>query len=587
MAADSQERAVVYRRVSTTDQVDGTSLDTQLEVCMAEVAQRGLVLADRWDYTDGGLSGKNLDRPALTEMRDDARRARFEVVVVAKADRLSRNHLDSLNLLRYFETLGVSVITPDGDLIGRTPEQRLQRNILGVIAEFEREQILRRTKAGLRATAAKGAWPGGPAPFGFRLAKSTDRSVGTRLEIDPSEATTIHRAVAIILDEGGSTLRAATELNALGLKPRRANRWTHGFLRRQLLDAPLSGEWEYGRTRGRAVPSGDPVKVPIPALMSPERHAALRDALAQTSTGRQATKRKRNYLLSGGRLTGPCGGSYHGIFRSDRRTAAYRCGNRMAEAEHPCSCRNLPADAVEEHIWSAIVSSLSSPEALMSFASEYWTHRSVQVQAERDELSKVRAQRKRLEETVRHRVAEYMAEGVPAALLLDAAEAMQAEIESLREREVVLDGEVAEEADRSARTRTLWSLAETAAERLPQMDADQRKAVVALLDIRVTVLDWEVCGHCLGKGKVRGGTGGLPCPVCRNVRHVPNMVIKGKLTESLFSPGISLENVGDFPNTTVRRSTCSPPWARDTTGRCRRCTPTTPPMRCDGCRPSC
>jgi site-specific DNA recombinase len=554
MRTDDQERAVVYRRVSTADQVDGTSLDTQRDSCLEEIGKRGLVLADVWDFADEGRSGKSLDRPALDRLREDAHRAKFEVIVVAKADRLSRDHLDSLNLLRYFETLGVQVVTPDGDLIGKTAEQRLQRNILGVIAEFEREQILRRTRDGLRATAARGAWPGGPPPYGFHTVKSQIRSEGTRLEINEREAQVIELATVLLVDQRLSTLAVARELNARGLRPRRSPRWTHGNLRRLLLDGAYSGEWVYNRRRPGSAPDSDPIVLAIPSILTSERHSALLVALGSTSTGREATKRKKNYLLSRGRLASPCGGRFHGVFRSDRGYAQYRCSNSVPESPKRCECRRLHADDVEEHVWSVVSTMLSSPTLLLDVAGQSLQTQHATVEPDAQDLAQVQARIRSLESAMTSQVADYMREGIPAAMVKDAVDSLAAEADLLREREQRLLRRGEEARMQSAKVRSLTAMAERARSQLPSLAQTQRRAIIDLLDVKVSVLEWTSCSDCDGRGKVAGGRGGVSCARCRGIRSVPRLLVEGALTDSLFLSDASRPNLGDLPDATVRPS---------------------------------
>lgn len=556
---DQPERAVIYRRVSTADQVEGTSLQTQLDVCLAEVEKRGLVLAEEWDFSDEGRSGKSLDRPAMSRLQTQARQAKFEAVIVAKADRLSRNHLDSMNLHHYLETLGIMVLTPEGDLIGRTPEQRLQRSILGSIAEFERDLILRRTTAGLRATAERGSWPGGQAPFGFKLIRAENRSGGTSVQVNEEEAAVLRKAAHLILDKGQTTGRVAAELNSLGMLPRRARGWNRVLLRKQLTTAPLSGKWIYRPT------DADPIELEIPPLMSPERHVALLKALAATSKGRKADGRGKPYLLAGGRLVSPCGANYHGKAQKGR-AAQYECSQIGRNSGAPCGCYRLPADEVEDHIWRTITDSLTSPENLMAVASRYLQARTTQMPLERDELAAVTARIATKERALSEQVAAYMEAQVSPSVVKAAVDVIEHEIQELRVTQRGLEASVAEHVNRSATMRALWDFAEQAQQTLPRMDAKQKRAVLDLLNIRVTVLGWETCGQCHGKSKVPGGHSGLRCPTCCGIRVVPTLIVDGKITNELLITSLPGADAGDPPVPTLAErcrtapSSTSPRW---------------------------
>ena len=204
--------------------------------------------------------------------------------------------------------------------------------------------ILERTAAGLRARAQAGGWPGGPPPFGFKLERG---EAGTRLALHEPEAEVLRTAAGLIIDDGHTTWTAARVLNGLGLKPRKGSAWVHNRLRKVLLSPTLGGEWTYG--------SGESaVRVEIPRVLEPDRHAELLDALRATAAAPRRPEGKREYLLSRGRLFGSCGATYHGVWRRERASRAYRCANSRPEADPRCLDHNINADLVEEAVWGEV-----------------------------------------------------------------------------------------------------------------------------------------------------------------------------------------------------------------------------------------
>jgi hypothetical protein len=69
------------------------------------------------------------------------------------------------------------------------------------------------------------------------------------------------------------------------------------------------------------------------------------------------------------------------------------------------------------------------------------------------------------------------------------------------------------------------------------MEAPERRQILDLLELRVEVERWEPCTACKGKGKVKGGTGGLPCPTCQATRTVPHLKVSGVVYETLLDLG--------------------------------------------------
>jgi DNA invertase Pin-like site-specific DNA recombinase len=147
--------AAVYARVSTFDQ--------EPENQLAEL--RRYAQARSWaieEYVDRGVSGAKDRRPALDRLVADARRRRFDVVVVWRLDRLGRNLRHLITLLEELQSLGVAFVSLAEGIDATTPAGRLQMHVLGAIAEFERERIRERVLAGLRRAKANGQRLGRP-----------------------------------------------------------------------------------------------------------------------------------------------------------------------------------------------------------------------------------------------------------------------------------------------------------------------------------------------------------------------------------------------------------------------------------------
>jgi len=162
-------RVATYTRVSTSEQVtDGASLDIQREQCRNLIAMRGWSLTG--EFVDGGVSGADPQRAELDRLMSAARSGSLDAIVVAKLDRLGRSLRHLSNLFAELDDLGVAVVSVAESFESSTPTGRLMRNQLSSFAEFERDRITERMVEGLRRTAEDGFWPGGPAPYGYRLA---------------------------------------------------------------------------------------------------------------------------------------------------------------------------------------------------------------------------------------------------------------------------------------------------------------------------------------------------------------------------------------------------------------------------------
>ena len=159
-------KAAIYGRVSTTAQ------DTNLQ--MREVRQfvqrRGWQIAE--EYIDKGISGNKEKRPALDKLMSDAKRRRFDAVVVYRYDRFARSLRHLVNALEEFRALGIEFVSIHEGVDTSTPNGRLVFGIFASIAEFERELIRARVRSGLAAAKARGIQLGRPA-----LRKFTAREI--------------------------------------------------------------------------------------------------------------------------------------------------------------------------------------------------------------------------------------------------------------------------------------------------------------------------------------------------------------------------------------------------------------------------
>jgi DNA invertase Pin-like site-specific DNA recombinase len=142
-------RCAIYARVSTLDQEP----ENQLQELRRYVGARGWTAVD---YVDRGISGAKERRPALDALLADAKRRRFDVLVVWRLDRLGRNLRHLVTLLEEIQELGISFVSLAEGIDATTPAGKLQMHILAAIAEFERARIAERVRAGLARARSQG-----------------------------------------------------------------------------------------------------------------------------------------------------------------------------------------------------------------------------------------------------------------------------------------------------------------------------------------------------------------------------------------------------------------------------------------------
>jgi DNA invertase Pin-like site-specific DNA recombinase len=151
-------KVAIYARVST----DGQSVNAQLAELREVADRRGWDIVQ--EFTDKGISGaKGRDqRPALDAMLKGATRGEFEAVAAWSVDRLGRSLQHLVAGLGDLHSAGVGLYLHKQGLDTSTPSGRAMFGMLSVFAEFEREMIAERVRAGIKHAKANGTKTGNP-----------------------------------------------------------------------------------------------------------------------------------------------------------------------------------------------------------------------------------------------------------------------------------------------------------------------------------------------------------------------------------------------------------------------------------------
>jgi DNA invertase Pin-like site-specific DNA recombinase len=150
-------KVATYARVST---LNGQDPEMQTRELREYCERRGWEIAEQ--FTDVGISGSKDSRPGLNRLLADARRRKFDAVLVYRYDRFARSLRQLVNALGEFEALGIHFISLHEGVDTSTPNGRLVFGIFASIAEFERELIRPRVRSGLAAARSRGKKLGRP-----------------------------------------------------------------------------------------------------------------------------------------------------------------------------------------------------------------------------------------------------------------------------------------------------------------------------------------------------------------------------------------------------------------------------------------
>jgi DNA invertase Pin-like site-specific DNA recombinase len=216
-------KAIGYIRVSTADQADhGVSLDAQRGKLEAWAALNGYELASV--HVDAGISGARADnRPALQEAVSEACKHKAALVVYSLS-RLARSTRDALEIADRLDKAGADLVSLSEKLDTTSATGKLTFRLFSILAEFERDQIVERTRMAMEYKRSKGEYLGGAAPYGKRL-------VDGQLVTDDYEQGVIRearrmyvpgkvglRAVAKHLNENGFTSRGKQPFQAVQVR---------------------------------------------------------------------------------------------------------------------------------------------------------------------------------------------------------------------------------------------------------------------------------------------------------------------------------------------------------------------------------
>jgi len=226
-----ERRTVAYVRVSTEEQArEGVSLDAQ----EARIAAYALALG--WEVSevvrDAGASAKSLKRPGIDRIIAGVRAGEIDRVIILKLDRATRSTRDLATLLDLFAKHGAALVSVSEHLDTASAAGRLVVNMLGVVAQWEREAIAERTSLALSHKRSQGhAY--GPTPFGYRRE-------GAELVAVAAEQEAIREARRMSV--AGRPYRAiANMLEERGVRPHRGRAW-HASTVRAMLSSRIAQE---------------------------------------------------------------------------------------------------------------------------------------------------------------------------------------------------------------------------------------------------------------------------------------------------------------------------------------------------------
>jgi len=235
-------RVAGYVRVSTENQngADSFGLESQRDTIAKYCVASGLELIQI--YEDPAFSGSlpPLERPGLHALLEALRAGDIQQVVVTRLDRLARDTMLSLWLLKEIKKLGAELVSIAEPGRWEDPTQKLLLTMVAAFAEFEKSLIASRLSSGRKTKARQGGYAGGKAPIGYKAERG-----GKALTLDEEKASTVRRVFELRdAKPDASLMKIADMLNAEGCTTKEGGQF-HPMQVKRILDRKSLYEGNY------------------------------------------------------------------------------------------------------------------------------------------------------------------------------------------------------------------------------------------------------------------------------------------------------------------------------------------------------
>lgn len=296
--------AVIYARYSSDSQRE-ESIEGQIRECTDYADRNDILVLDH--YIDRALSARTADRPAFQKMIADSEKGLFDVVIVWKLDRFSRDRYDSAHYKRILKRNGVKVISAK-EIISDGPEGIILESMLEGYAEYYSAELSQKIQRGQHDNAMKCKSNGGNIPVGYVVGEE-----GVLMP-DPEMALVVQEIFARY--DSGQTMSEIKEmLNFRGVRTKKGKQFTVGGVSVILHNRKYIGEYKYGEV---VIPDG------IPAIIETEIFERVQRRLASNKKAPARYKAPEEYLLTTKLFCGHCGRLMAGESGTNGKGMTYR-----------------------------------------------------------------------------------------------------------------------------------------------------------------------------------------------------------------------------------------------------------------------
>ena len=279
-------KAVIYARYSSDSQRE-ESIEGQLRECTEYAERNGITILR--SYIDRALSARTADRPEFQNMIKDSEQKLFDVVLIWKLDRFSRDRYDSAHYKRILKKNGVKVVSVKEN-ISDGPEGIILESMLEGYAEYYSAELSEKIQRGQKENALKCKNNGGNTPLGYVV------GADGVLAVDPLTAPLVTE-IFTLYDSGESISEITASLNGRGLKTKKGKAFKIGGVSLILKNRKYIGEYQYGSV---IIPKG------IPAIIDDDLFDRVQRRMAFNKKAPAKAKATEEYLLTTKLFCGTC-----------------------------------------------------------------------------------------------------------------------------------------------------------------------------------------------------------------------------------------------------------------------------------------
>ena len=279
--------AVIYARYSSDSQRE-ESIEGQLRECREYAERNNMTIVGT--YIDRALSAKTADRPEFQHMIKDSAKELFEIVLVWKLDRFSRDRYDSAHYKHILKKNGVKVVSVKEN-ISDGPEGIILESTLEGYAEYYSAELSQKIRRGQKENALKCKNNGSGTPLGYAVGPDDV------LAIDPLTAPLV-KEIFTRYDAGENISSITASLNERGLKTSKDKAFKIGGVSLMLKNRKYISEYRYG---GIIIPKG------IPAIIDEDLFERVQQRMALNKKAPAKGKAAKEYLLTTKLFCGTCG----------------------------------------------------------------------------------------------------------------------------------------------------------------------------------------------------------------------------------------------------------------------------------------